>query len=590
MDQKRVIRWANVVAILMFTASPVAAQLRADVVASGFERPVVIVPDPSVPKTLIVAQQAGLVRVVVDGVIQPTPFLDLTTEVKFENEQGVLGVALSPDGNRVFISFIKKRNPDNGVGDLVVARFRRSRNPLVLDPSSRFDLIWPDDQPFIFQPTAVHKGGNLVFGPDGYLYIGLGDGGGVNNPLHNAQVPTRLTGKMLRLDVNVSDIDPRGYVVPPDNPFVDGQPIAALHEIWAFGLRNPWRFSFDDLGPGATGALIVGDVGESSREEINYEPAGRGGRNYGWYLREGSVPTPGLSPTTLPAYGPLTDPIADYPREVGRAVTGGFVYRGSALPPEYRGRYFVADFYGRVFSLGLTLDPGGEARVADVLEHTSELGNPSLIPTFGRGLDGELYFSSFGGGRILKIVPDVPVTLPVSPTGLTSIVNGSAVTLSWQPGSGGGPVAAYQLEVGSVPGAADLLVSQMVANGTAATGVPDGLYFVRVRALNTVGFSDPSGEITVRVGCLGAPAAPVILTSQVASGGLATLTWSAVAEASNYLIEAGSVSGASDLALITTGAALLSGVVPSGTYFARVRARNGCGASAPSQEVVVQVP
>ncbi|MGH9175496.1 MAG: PQQ-dependent sugar dehydrogenase, partial [Vicinamibacterales bacterium] len=315
----------GVAALIMFAAAPVAAQLRAEVVASGFELPVVVVPDPSAPSTFIVAEQAGLILAAVNGVTQATPFLDLTSEVKFQNEQGVLGLAFSPDGTRVFVSFVKKRTPDLGIGDLVVARFRRSANPLTLDTSSRFELIWPGGQPFIFQATAVHKGGNLAFGPDGYLYMGLGDAGGLSNPNYNAQHPSVLIGKMLRLDVDVPDAHAQGYVIPPDNPFVDAQPIAALHEIWAFGFRNPWRFSFDDYGPGATDALIIGDVGEASREEINYEPAGRGGRNYGWYLKEGSIDTPGVPPTTLPAYGPLTGPVADYPRSIGRAVTGGYV-------------------------------------------------------------------------------------------------------------------------------------------------------------------------------------------------------------------------------------------------------------------------
>ena len=270
----------GVALVLIISAAPAAAQLRADVVASGFDLPVVIVPDPLVPNTFIVVEQGGLVRAVVNGVTQATPFLDLRSEVKLENEQGFLGLAFSPAGDRIFVCFIKKRNPDHGIGDLVVARYRRSGNLLALDPASRLQFIWPDGQPHIVQQTSVHKGGNLAFGPDGYLYIGLGDGGGVTNPLYNAQVPTRLMGKMLRLDVNVDDANPRGYAIPPDNPFRDGQPIAAAHEIWSFGYRNPWRFSFDDYGPGATGALVVADVGESTREEINYEPAGQGGRNY----------------------------------------------------------------------------------------------------------------------------------------------------------------------------------------------------------------------------------------------------------------------------------------------------------------------
>ena len=209
-------------------------------------------------------------------------------------EEGMLGLVFAADGDRLFVSWVKRRTPDIGIGDVVVSRFRRSANPLVVDPASRFDLVWPGGLSVIEQPTAVHKGGNMQFGPDGYLYIGLGDGGGVADPVINAQNPALLLGKMLRIDINVTDSDPRGYRVPADNPFVDGVPIAAAAEIWSFGHRNPWRWSFDDVGAGATGALIIGDVGQDAREEINYEPAGRGGRNYGWYLREGKIPTPGV--------------------------------------------------------------------------------------------------------------------------------------------------------------------------------------------------------------------------------------------------------------------------------------------------------
>ena len=148
---------------------------------------------------------------------------------------------------------------------------------------------------------------------------------------HNAQNPESLLGKMLRIDVNVPDSHPTGFGIPPDNPFLDGQPVAALGEIWDFGLRNPWRYNFDDFGSGATGALLIGDVGQGAREEIDYEPAGSGGRNYGWVLREGTIATPGIDPNDparQPAYLPLTNPLFDYARTIGRTVTGGFVYRG----------------------------------------------------------------------------------------------------------------------------------------------------------------------------------------------------------------------------------------------------------------------
>jgi glucose/arabinose dehydrogenase len=211
---------------------------------------------------------------------------------------------------------------------------------------------------------------------------------------------------MLRIDVNVPDSDPRGYRVPEDNPFVDRQPIVALPEIWAFGLRNPWRYTFDDWTRGGTGALVIADVGQTAREEVNWEPRGMGGRNYGWRLREGRANYDTRQPA---AYQPLTEPIYDYPRSDGMSVTGGFVYRGSALHPMFNGRYFFADFVaGRVYSIGLSLDERQEATAVDLLELTEMLGGTQelgLISSFAVDGEGELYIVGYSRGRILKIVP-----------------------------------------------------------------------------------------------------------------------------------------------------------------------------------------
>jgi glucose/arabinose dehydrogenase len=234
----------------------------------------------------------------------------------------------------------------------------------------------------------------------------MGDGGSAGDPLNHAQNPHSLLGKMLRIDVNVPDSNPRGYRVPEDNPFVDGQPIAALAEIWAFGVRNPWRYSFDDWTHGGTGALVIADVGQNAHEEVNWEPAGAGGRNYGWRIREGGFPYDDRSPA---AYLPLTEPIHDYPRSDGMSITGGFVYRGAALDPMFNGRYFFADYIGgRVYSIGINLDERQEARAIDRLELTGLLGGSTeigLISAFGVDADAELYLVSYSRGQILKIVP-----------------------------------------------------------------------------------------------------------------------------------------------------------------------------------------
>ena len=208
---------------------------------------------------------------------------------------------------------------------------------------------------------------------------------------------------MLRIDVSVDLSHPTGYAVPPTNPFV-GQP-GVLPEIWSFGLRNPWRFSFDDPTRGGTGALIIADVGQAGWEEVNYEPAGRGGRNYGWRNREGAhdnVLT--LDPFSVP----LTDPIYEYSHLVGRSITGGFVYRGNALGAGYVGRYFFADIISsRVWSLGLAIDGTGEASATDLHEHTAQLGDAARnVSTFGVDGNGELYLVSYGQGEIYRIALD----------------------------------------------------------------------------------------------------------------------------------------------------------------------------------------
>jgi glucose/arabinose dehydrogenase len=379
--------------------------LRLELVARGFESAVAFVADPVVSETFVVVQQDGLVRVVSAGVARDTPFLDLRDHVSRGGERGLLGLAFPPDAaetRRVFVNFT-----DRG-GNTVIARFERQRDdPLVVRPESRFDLAWPDGRRFIQQPYANHNGGHLAFGPDGYLYVGLGDGGAGNDPENRAQSPATLLGKMLRVDVNVPADDPRGYVVPPDNPFVLRSDM--LPEIWSLGYRNPWRYSFDDIGADATAALIVGDVGQNAREDIDYEPAGAGGRNYGWRHREGTVATPGVPAATV-ENGPLIEPIFDYGRGRGQAVTGGYVYRGASLPSQYVGRYFFADYgSGRVWSLGLAVNADTrEAALVDEIEHTDELGGTKPgLSSFGRDQTGEIYLVTHGG-EIYRMVSDQP--------------------------------------------------------------------------------------------------------------------------------------------------------------------------------------
>lgn len=391
------------------------AQVRAEVFVSGFQAPVAFVQDPTSAAVFFVVEQAGRIRTVRNGAIEAVDFLDIRPAVGSGGERGLLGLAFSPDyaaSGRFFVNFTDRN------GDTVVARFRRSSSPLLADPGSRFDLRWgPARATVVEQPFSNHNGGHLAFGPDRYLYIGLGDGGSANDPQHRAQTPSTLLGKFLRIDTNVPDSDPNGYAIPPDNPFLDGLPIAALPEIWSIGVRNPWRYSFDDPVRGGTGALVFADVGQGAWEEVNYEPANRGGRNYGWRNREGAHPNVG---SLSPAYQPLTDPIHEYPRSLGQSITGGFVYRGRALGAALVGHYFFADFVtGRVWSIPLTVSAAtGEATAGPAVEHTAALGGAGRVgnvSSFGVDANGELYIVSYDHGRILRLIgsPPTPTMLRI---------------------------------------------------------------------------------------------------------------------------------------------------------------------------------
>jgi glucose/arabinose dehydrogenase len=486
MAQRSLINCA--LAALVFAAgqpTPALAQIRAEIIVSDLQTPVAVVADPTDRARMLVVEQHGVVRVVRDGFVLSEPFLDLRAQISTGGERGLLGLALAPDfvdSRRFFVNFTDRN------GDTVVARFVRSvDNPLVADPASRLDLLWPNGRRVIDQPFANHNGGHLAFGPDGYLYVGLGDGGNGGDPMHLAQDPDSLLGKMLRIDVNVPDDDRRGYRVPEDNPFVDADPIRALPEIWAFGLRNPWRYSFDDWTRGGTSILTIGDVGQNAREEINVEPLGRGGRNYGWRLREGRQTFDARRPA---AYLPLSEPVHDYGRSIGASVTGGLVYRGSALDPAINGRYFYADFVsGRVFSLGLHLDPiTGEATADDEQEYTARLGGrPALgmVSSFGVDHDGELLLLNYAAGSVLRVVPDFTI-VPAAPEATGSGTD-TVVHLSWEPSSAGVPADTYVIErlrVGAV-------VERVVIDRTTAVMEWMSGDCLRIRAIARTGETGP---------------------------------------------------------------------------------------------------
>jgi len=368
---------------------------------SGFSLPLAMIQDPQNPRVQFVVQQRGLIRVVLDGVVQGTNFLNLAGIVNLDdNEGGLLGLAFPPNPNddRFYVYYTDQHQPE---GDTHLVRYERMQgNPLVGDPNSAEELL------FVDQPFSNHNGGNMAFGMDGYLYIGMGDGGSAGDPGNRAQTATTLLGKMLRIDVSPA----KGFAIPADNPFVDDDPIDALEEIWAFGTRNPWRWSFDNWNLGGTGAMLMADVGQNAIEEVNHEPAGTGGRNYGWRRFEGNNL---FSPGTPLAYEPHTPPIHTYTHAVGSSITGGYVYRGCALGSAFYGRYFFADFISRrVWSGEISLGEGAPALI-NVVEHTDDLGGSNTIgniSSFGEDAEGELYLVSFNG-QVRKIVPQFPTVL-----------------------------------------------------------------------------------------------------------------------------------------------------------------------------------
>lgn len=357
------------------SVAPSAIRLELRLVASGLNQPTDLAAAPDGSGRLFVLERPGVIRVLERGQLLPTPFLDLRSLITASGqEQGLLGIAFHPSyaENGRFFVFYTARNGDN-----TVAEYRVSSDPRRADPATgRVLLAIPDF-------AANHNGGSLQFGPDGMLYIGTGDGGGAGDPQRTSQNLGSLLGKLLRIDVD------RGapYAIPPENPYVGR--VEARPEIWAIGLRNPWRFSFDRQ----TGDLWIADVGQNALEEINFTPAGTPPPvNYGWSIMEGSqcFRGPGCETTGL------TLPVAEYGRGMGCSVTGGYVYRGRAFP-QLTGVYFYGDYCsGRIW--GLTRDGGGRWVTTEFLV------DPTLrISSFGEDEAGELYLVDLGG-RVFQLV------------------------------------------------------------------------------------------------------------------------------------------------------------------------------------------
>ncbi len=323
---------------------------------------------------LFIVEKRGRILILQNDQLLPQPFLDIQSEVgSLHSEQGLLGLAFHDKFSESGLFFVNYTDVN---GNTVIARFQVSADdPNRADPASEIDLLHVD------QPYANHNGGGLAFGPDGYLYIGLGDGGSAGDPLRNGQSLDTLLGKLLRIDVNT----PGNYSVPVDNPFAAG---GGRPEIWAIGLRNPWRFSFDAL----TGNLYIGDVGQDSWEELDFVPAGTpGGINFGWSYYEGTHFYQDQPPTG----STIIMPVAEYSHAEGCSVTGGYVYRGQALP-EWQGVYFYGDYCsGNVWGL---IQTGQETWQSKLLFQTG-----ANITTFGVDEAGEIYFSDYNTGTIMML-------------------------------------------------------------------------------------------------------------------------------------------------------------------------------------------
>ena len=347
-------------------------RLTAVEVASGLDAPVYLTA-PEGDDRLFIVEQRGVIRVIRDGQLLPSPFLDISDQVSSGGERGLLSMAFDPDYDGSGFFWVNYTDLD---GNTRVERYEVSSDPDIADPGSALLVL------AVEQPYANHNGGQIAFGPDGMLYIALGDGGSAGDPHDNGQTPATLLGSLLRLDVRTPP-----YVVPPNNPFV-GDP-DARPEVWAYGLRNPWRFSFDVPGD----RIYIADVGQGAWEEINAVAVDEAPVNYGWNVMEGAHC---YNASTCDETG-LTLPVHEYSHAEGCSITGGYVYRGETLTG-LTGHYFYSDFCtGFLRSFRLAAGAATDHREWDV----EGLG---LVVSFGEDSNGELYVLSLSG-RVYRIEP-----------------------------------------------------------------------------------------------------------------------------------------------------------------------------------------
>ena len=385
-------RWTRTTALLLLTGLVAAAVSAAEVsipavtierVTGGLRQPVHITHAGDRSGRLFIVEQPGVIRILQGRRLLPQPFLDIRDRVSAGGEMGLLSVAFHPQyrqNGRLFVNYTRRI----GLGRYtIVAEYRRHGHNQADKRSERVLMR-------IKQPYSNHNGGQLAFGPDGYLYIGMGDGGAANDPHGHGQNRATLLGALLRIDINRGSRN-RRYAIPRDNPY--RRHAGHRPEIWAYGLRNPWRFSFDS----ATGQLYLADVGQDAEEEINII---RKGGNYGWNIMEGKRCTPDVNADCRQTG--LLRPIHSYTHDIGRSITGGFVYRGRAIPALV-GTYLYADYVsGRLMGLRYT----GHRLLAH-----KQLGHyPNIhISSFGESEARELYIADHRGGVIYRLVAPKPM-------------------------------------------------------------------------------------------------------------------------------------------------------------------------------------
>ncbi|MBP6184605.1 MAG: PQQ-dependent sugar dehydrogenase [Saprospiraceae bacterium] len=418
-----------------------AQSIQLEVVNATFDRPVDI--KNAGDNRLFIVEKIGRIQIMdLQGNKNPQPFLDISGIVNAAaNERGLLGLAFHPDYDSTGYFFV---NYTGAGGHTRISRFTRSAiNPDFADPATEKLLL------LVNQPFNNHNAGDLAFGPDGYLYVGMGDGGSGGDPGNRSQNPQEYLGKMLRLDVDTGD----PYAIPADNPFTSS--IDTLPEIWSLGLRNPWRISFDRM----TGDFWIADVGQDKWEEIDFEPAGSaGGRNYGWRCYEGfeAYNTSGCGPQA--SYDP---PVYAYANtgQIGCSITGGYVYRGTKIPALY-GKYVYTDF---CTGFMWTLEPDGNGSWENA---TLFKGKTQEYVAFGEDIFGELYVAGLGDGTIYKFITDCALTAETTPVqaSCNSVCDGS---LQVVPNGGFGP---YMIT----------LSNGMVSSNGIFEGLCAGIYIVNI--------------------------------------------------------------------------------------------------------------